>query len=51
MVQLLQKSGQLSAFETFHMQGHWDADGTQFTAAIRRVVGHPRIKVGALPWE
>ena len=38
VVELLEKSASLEPFATFHMRGHWDADGTQMTAAIRRVV-------------
>ena len=38
------------AFETFHFEGHWDADGTAVIAAIRRAVGDPSLRVNALPW-
>jgi nucleoside-diphosphate-sugar epimerase len=38
------------AFETFHFEGHWDADGTAVIAAIRRAAGNPGLKVKALPW-
>jgi nucleoside-diphosphate-sugar epimerase len=40
----------LAAFATFNMKGHWDADGTEMIAAIRRVVGQPGLKVRAFPW-
>lgn len=53
MVELLQRRETLEPFAVFHMQGHWDADGTQMAAAIRRVVvtrGGAQPKVGALPW-
>ncbi len=37
----------------FHMDGHWDADGTQLADAIRRIVvrrGGAQPKVRAFPW-
>lgn len=49
MARLLERDG-LPAFARFHMKGHWDEDGTQMIAAIRRVVGNPRLKVKAFPW-
>lgn len=53
MVELVARRDSLPAFATFHMAGHWDADGTQMAAAIRRVVARrtgrePR--VSAFPW-
>jgi nucleoside-diphosphate-sugar epimerase len=53
MVELLGRRDTLDAFASFHMAGHWDADGTQMSDAIRRVVQRrtgtaPR--VGAFPW-
>ena len=50
IVRLLETSDALDDFAVFHMEGHWDADGTQFVEAIRRVVGNPQIKVGRMPW-
>jgi nucleoside-diphosphate-sugar epimerase len=38
VVELLEKGDSLESFATFHMGGHWDADGTQMANAIRRVV-------------
>lgn len=49
MVQLLE-TGHLDRFATFHMDGHWDADGTQMTDAICRVLGDPAVSVGRTPW-
>lgn len=40
----------LEDFAVFHMEGHWDADGTQMIAAIRRAAGR-RLPVGAMPWR
>jgi nucleoside-diphosphate-sugar epimerase len=53
MVTLIAMRETLSAFETFHMNGHWDHDGTQMTQAIQRVVvqhGGQRPKIAAFPW-
>ncbi len=53
MVELLARRESFPAFATFHMAGHWDADGTQMVEAIQRVVlrrtgRKPRL--GAFPW-
>ncbi|HKD20579.1 MAG TPA: NAD(P)H-binding protein [Rhizomicrobium sp.] len=50
MVRLLEVSDRLDPFAVFHMDGHWDADGTQMIEAIRRAVGDPKIPVGKTPW-
>jgi nucleoside-diphosphate-sugar epimerase len=53
MVTLIAMREKLSAFETFHMNGHWDHDGTQMAQAIQRVVvqhGGSKPKINALPW-
>jgi len=48
MVQLLERDT-LADFARFHMHGHWDADGTQMIAAIRRAVGGD-VRVRWFPW-
>jgi nucleoside-diphosphate-sugar epimerase len=53
MVQLLARRDALEPFASFHMAGHWDADGTQMVDAIRRVTERrtgiePRVKT--FPW-
>jgi nucleoside-diphosphate-sugar epimerase len=53
MVELLERRHALDAFASFHMAGHWDADGARMTSAIRRVVARhtgasPRMT--AFPW-
>jgi nucleoside-diphosphate-sugar epimerase len=53
MVELLARRDSLDAFETFHMDGHWDPDGVQMTEAIRQVAARrtgavPRVT--AFPW-
>lgn len=50
---LLARRSSLESFATFHMAGHWDADGTQMAQAISRVVARytgilPR--TAAFPW-
>ncbi|HUO94026.1 MAG TPA: NAD-dependent epimerase/dehydratase family protein [Rhizomicrobium sp.] len=50
MVQLLQKPAALESFAMFHMDGHWDADGTEMIGAIRRAVANPKLKVRKMPW-
>lgn len=53
MVELVQRRGSLEPFSTFHMAGHWDADGRQMAEAIARVVvrrGGTKPSVGAFPW-
>jgi nucleoside-diphosphate-sugar epimerase len=50
IVQLLERGERLEAFEVFHMEGHWDADGTRMIDAIRRSAGNPAIKVRRMPW-
>jgi nucleoside-diphosphate-sugar epimerase len=51
MVRLLGREEALEPFSTFHMQGHWDEDGTQMIAAIRRATGRPDLPVRAFPWR
>ena len=53
MLQLLACRDRLDSFAVFHMAGHWDADGTQMSNAIRRAAARrtgvePR--VSAFPW-
>ncbi|MDR3368572.1 NAD-dependent epimerase/dehydratase family protein [Rhodoferax sp.] len=53
MVELLLRRDQLAPFASFHMAGHWDADGTQMAEAISRVVArHGGVKpaLRAFPW-
>jgi nucleoside-diphosphate-sugar epimerase len=50
MTRLVQQESTLGTFETFHFAGHWDADGTQLTQAIRAASGNPNIPVRSFPW-
>ena len=53
MVELLARRDRLEPFARFHMAGHWDADGTRMSDAIRKVVARrtgARVGVSAFPW-
>ena len=53
MIELLASGHGLEPFSTFHMAGHWDGDGMQMAAAIRRAVArHGGAEPGlqAFPW-
>jgi nucleoside-diphosphate-sugar epimerase len=53
IVEVLARREELEPFATFHMAGHWDADGTQMADAIRRVVERSsgvRPGARAFPW-
>ena len=53
MIELLARRDSLAPFASFHMAGHWDADGSQMAEAIRRVVAGRtgrRPRVAAFPW-
>lgn len=53
MVELLVRRDTLEPFAAFHMNGHWDEDGTQMAAAIERVVtkhGGLQPKRRTFPW-
>ncbi|UXI67005.1 NAD-dependent epimerase/dehydratase family protein [Tahibacter amnicola] len=53
MVSLLEKRESLVPFAVFHMEGHWDDDGTKMAQAIRRVVSRRTGNAPALrafPW-
>jgi nucleoside-diphosphate-sugar epimerase len=52
MVALIERRGELEPFARFHMNGHWDQDGTAMCAAIARVVAQHggRARIGRFPW-
>ncbi|WP_432728808.1 SDR family oxidoreductase [Variovorax sp. W6] len=53
MVELLARRDRLQPFDSFHMGGHWDADGTRMSDAIRNVVERrtgARVRVSAFSW-
>ena len=49
MVRLVE-SDDLADFARFNMEGHWDHDGRQMIAAIKRVVGNPSLPERRFPW-
>lgn len=49
MVRLLARDD-LPDFARFHMEGHWDPDGSEMIAAIRLAVGRPDLPVRRFPW-
>jgi nucleoside-diphosphate-sugar epimerase len=53
LVELLARRDSLAPFASFHMAGHWDADGSQMSESIRRVVSQRTGRLpqnGAFPW-
>jgi nucleoside-diphosphate-sugar epimerase len=53
MIELLARRDVLPPFASFHMQGHWDADGRQMGEAIRRAVvrrGGAQPGLRTFPW-
>jgi len=53
MVELLARRESLASFASFHMAGHWDADGTQIAASIQRVVARRtgrKPRISSIPW-
>ncbi len=53
MLALLSRRESLGMFSVFHMEGHWDPDGTQMCTAIQRVVTRRtgrQPRVTAFPW-
>ena len=49
-MRLLDKADQLPTFARFHMDGFFDADGSQMAKAIGRAVGNPSVRVWSFPW-
>jgi nucleoside-diphosphate-sugar epimerase len=49
MAQLIEHE-QLPPMARFHMDGHWDPDGSQMAQAIVRAIGAPDVPVRKLPW-
>ena len=47
---LADREGELPSFATFNFEGFWDPDGTAMVAAIKRVVGDPKVPVKKFPW-
>ena len=49
--QLIDRRAGLPSFGAYNMDGHWDSNGTDMIAAIRRVLGKPRLSVWPFPWS
>ena len=49
MVRLVERRAAQN-FETFHMDGHWDATGTQMAEAIQQALVEPQVRIARLPW-
>lgn len=47
---LLERGDALEPLAVFHMEGHWDADGTRMAQAINAASGNAKIPVRAFPW-
>jgi nucleoside-diphosphate-sugar epimerase len=47
---LLDPEADLPEQARFHFEGYWDADGTEFSAAIKKAAGNPSARVRRLPW-
>jgi nucleoside-diphosphate-sugar epimerase len=50
VAQLLERGEALEPCAVFHMEGHWDADGTRMIEAIRGATGNPGLPARAFPW-
>ncbi|MGA2843648.1 MAG: SDR family oxidoreductase [Steroidobacteraceae bacterium] len=53
MVKLLARRDSLPAFATFHMAGHWDADGSHIVESIQRAIARRsgrKPRVTGFPW-
>src|SRR5262244_1176510 len=48
--QLLEKESELDQLARFHFRGHWDSDGTQMVASIRKAANNRSISVKSVPW-
>ncbi|GLR82836.1 NAD(P)H-binding protein [Azospirillum oryzae] len=49
-MRLLDREAALGDDAMFHMDGHWDADGSRMVAAIARAFGEPDLPVRRMPW-
>ena len=50
VARLIDRDREMSAFETFHFDGHWFEDGREFADAIRFAAGAPDAPVRGFPW-
>jgi nucleoside-diphosphate-sugar epimerase len=50
IARLVERQGELGAFEVFHFAGHWLQRGIEMAEAVRRVAGVPRAPIRRFPW-
>lgn len=50
MLRLIEREQELPAFATFHMEGHWDEDGSAMVGAVHRALGKPQMRARPFPW-
>ncbi|MBS7741189.1 MAG: NAD(P)H-binding protein [Chelatococcus sp.] len=50
MLRLIERDGRLENFATFHMDGHWDADGMRMIETIRHALDTPDLPIKRMPW-
>jgi nucleoside-diphosphate-sugar epimerase len=50
MVRLIDSEDRLGTFAVFHMDGHWDPDGTAMIGAIGRACDKPDMTARRFPW-
>ena len=49
IVRLVEREAE-QGFETYHMDGHWDATGTAMVEAIIQALGEPQARMAPFPW-
>lgn len=49
MMRVIEQEDRLAPFDSYHMRGHWFAQGGELIDAIRRAAGR-RVSVSRLPW-
>lgn len=50
VARLVERQGDLQPFDVFHMEGHWDPDGTRMIEAIRNAAGNRTLPARSFPW-
>ncbi|MFZ3484913.1 NAD-dependent epimerase/dehydratase family protein [Sphingomonas sp. 3-13AW] len=50
MVRLIEREGDLAAFDSFHFEGSWVDDNAVFAQAIREAAGRPEAPIYRFPW-
>lgn len=47
---LAERERELAAFDSFHFEGHWFAEGIGMAQAVRRASGRPQLPIRNFPW-